>query len=179
MPVRILTGKFRNKALKTPEGAGDTSPVRPTKSRVREAAFNILGARVNWDGLTVLDLFCGSGAYGLEALSRGAAEVTFVDTDTTWVDANIKSCNADSTYSMRADASHYTPHGMPDVIFADPPYGMNLMEALLARASSISTPDTLWLIEVESYHTLDTTGFEVLKQKKYGKSKLYLLQRNA
>src|SRR6202011_2598985 len=74
--TRIIAGRARGRRIAVPPKG-----TRPTSDRVREALFNVLGARLDFEGLSVLDLYAGSGALGLEALSRGAAEVTFVEAD--------------------------------------------------------------------------------------------------
>ena len=77
MAIRIISGTYRSRLVETPETTDFKSPVRPTKGRVRESAYNILASRRDLNGARVLDLFSGSGAAGLEALSRGAGHVTF------------------------------------------------------------------------------------------------------
>jgi 16S rRNA (guanine966-N2)-methyltransferase len=135
--VRIVAGRWGGRRLITPRGAA----VRPTADRVREALFSILGGAV--EGARVLDLFAGSGALGLEALSRGAAEATFVDSATASVAAvraNLEALGGDAEV-RRADALRFlrsatgeTRHY--DLVLLDPPYrlaerlGRELSEAL-------------------------------------------------
>jgi 16S rRNA (guanine(966)-N(2))-methyltransferase RsmD len=135
--VRIVAGRWGGRRLTTPRG----NAVRPTADRVREALFSILGGAV--EGARVLDLFAGSGALGLEALSRGAAEATFVDSSAASVAAvraNLEAVGGEAEV-RRADALRFlraaageTRHY--DLVLLDPPYrlaerlGRELSEAL-------------------------------------------------
>lgn len=139
--MRIVAGKFRGKALTSPS---DDS-IRPTSDRARESVFNILGARLGpvFDGLRVLDLFAGTGALGLEALSRGAAHVTFVDTGAEsrgLIRDHIQAFGVTGiTKLLRRDATALgTPgtFGQFDLIFLDPPYGQGLGEKALAELAA-------------------------------------------
>jgi 16S rRNA (guanine966-N2)-methyltransferase len=121
--MRVVAGEFKGRRLAAPKGAG----TRPTADRVREALFSILGPV---DGLVVLDLFAGSGALGIEALSRGAASATFVDSDrraVTAVRANLAAAGVEAAVHHRDaiaflgdPALHETAQN--DLVFCDPPY---------------------------------------------------------
>jgi 16S rRNA (guanine966-N2)-methyltransferase len=135
--MRIVAGKFRGKQLKTPP---DDS-IRPTADRVRESVFNILASRLGPDleGRRVLDLFAGTGALGLEALSRGASHVTFVDSGVEargLIRDHIDAFGIGGiTKLLRRDATALGPIGSLrpfDLVFLDPPYGKGLGEAALA-----------------------------------------------
>ncbi|HVX81554.1 MAG TPA: 16S rRNA (guanine(966)-N(2))-methyltransferase RsmD, partial [Devosiaceae bacterium] len=152
--MRIVAGKFRGKALTSPEDAS----IRPTADRTREAVFNILASRpgVNLDGLRVLDLFAGTGALGLEALSRGAAHVIFVDTGAEARglirDHNEAFGAGGVTKLLRRDATSLGPAGTMgpvDLVFLDPPYGKGLGEQALAslRDGGWLKPETLLVLE--------------------------------
>src|SRR5215210_472994 len=137
--MRIVAGRWGGRRLATPRGTA----TRPTSDRVREALFSILGDRVQ--GARVLDLFAGSGALGLEALSRGAAQATFVDSAAAAiaaVRANLEALGATAEV-QRADALRFlrTAPGKArhyDLVLLDPPYrlaarlGRELSEALPA-----------------------------------------------
>ena len=118
--MRVVAGEYRGRRLKAPAGT-DT---RPTADRVREAIFNILG---DVSGLVVLDLYAGSGALGIEALSRGAAAATFVDRDEraiAAVRANLDAFGAVARV-VRSDAIAFLGRdegAMYDLVFVDPPY---------------------------------------------------------
>ena len=125
--MRVIAGEQKGRRLTSPHWAG----VRPTSDKLRETLFNVLGPHVA--GARVLDGFAGTGAVGIEALSRGARHVTFVDSDrraTALVEANLSHCGLKERYAIiRVDFARLssrleaaTPDGF-DIIFLDPPYG--------------------------------------------------------
>ncbi|MDX1438703.1 MAG: 16S rRNA (guanine(966)-N(2))-methyltransferase RsmD [Rubricoccaceae bacterium] len=123
--MRIVGGEFRSRRLHVPKG-GD---VRPTTDRVRESVFNVVDARFDMDGASVLDLFAGTGALGLEALSRGGAHCTFVEQSRTVADVlrrNIAMLDvAERTRVVVTDVFKWLTSSngaVFDLIFADPPY---------------------------------------------------------
>lgn len=181
MSVRIFSGLYRGRNLGTPDFKNDESPVRPTKARVREAGFNMLFARTEFADSFCLDLYCGSGAGGIEALSRGAEKVVFVDTDITWAKKNLEHCKVpvEQYNTKRQDVLNFNSAEKADIIFADPPYGQGLADETLKRKDKYGQTGTLWLVEVESRLDFEPEpfGFKLLKQKKYGKSTLYLLEQ--
>ncbi len=125
--MRIIAGALRGRTLVT---VRDLS-VRPMTDRVKQAVFDVLAHRLRFEGITVLDLFSGSGSLGLEAISRGAQHVTFIDSSgksLETVEKNIESlkCTAQCTV-YRADAFWYIKHVQMqfDLIFADPPYALD------------------------------------------------------
>jgi 16S rRNA (guanine966-N2)-methyltransferase len=130
--VRIVAGAWRGRRLAAPSGPA----TRPTADRVRQALFDMLlhapwGGRARIEGAAVLDAFAGTGALGLEALSRGAATATFIECDRAAravLRANIAACGAnDRTRVLAADATR-PPAGTPcGLVFLDPPYGTDLV----------------------------------------------------
>ena len=133
MALRIVAGEFGGRRL----GAPADTRVRPTAGRVREAWFSILGARIA--GARVLDLFAGSGALGLEALSRGAEHATFVELNgpsLSALKANVALLGVEDRVTVhRADALRYVAQLVPgsfDVALADPPYTADFAERLVA-----------------------------------------------
>lgn len=131
--MRIIAGEFRGRSLKSP---GDRR-VRPTADRVREAWFSILASDV--PGARVLDLFAGSGALGLEALSRGAQQVDFVEISRASLEAlraNVSELDAEDRVRIhRADALRFVSRLAPgsyDLAFADPPYSTDQAARLVA-----------------------------------------------
>jgi 16S rRNA (guanine966-N2)-methyltransferase len=132
--VRIVAGRWRGHTIKAP--AGDR--VRPTADRVREAWMSIVHPEL--PGARVLDLFAGSGALGLEALSRGAVHCDFVEIaagSLTALRANIDKLNAgDAAHIVRGDALKFVERLAPatyDIAFADPPYGLSLAARVAER----------------------------------------------
>src|SRR5947209_17627021 len=121
---RVVAGIARGRRLDAPPGAA----TRPTADRVREATFNALGSLGAVEGATVLDLFAGSGALGIEALSRGAVAATFVDDDAralAVVRRNLEACGlADRATVVRSDAVRFAA-GRVDLVLLDPPYAFD------------------------------------------------------
>jgi len=132
--MRIVGGKYRGKKLWTPEG----KEVRPTSERAREAIFNILYSKLGGDysSLSLSDIFCGTGAFGFEALSRGFKHVTFCDIDTVPVQKNAKLFAAQKEHFdiLRADAAKLprARYGY-DMVFMDAPYAKGLTELALQQ----------------------------------------------
>ncbi len=175
--MRIIAGTHRGTTL-AEVGKGDASAhLRPTTDRVRESLFNVLqGGRFGdpINGARVLDLFAGTGALGLEALSRGAAHVTFVDNGKPaqkLIRANIAKLRRgdDCTLlTVPADALP-TADAACDLIFLDPPYGQGLGVKALNAAQNWIAPGALIVWE-EAAAQLAPVGFEALDQRRYGTS---------
>jgi 16S rRNA (guanine966-N2)-methyltransferase len=170
LTTTIIAGTLRGRKLKLP--AGQT--VRPTRKQVIEAGFSILNSRVHWPDVHFLDLCCGSGQWGLEAVSRGAGRVTMVDTDTSAAQENITHLGADVAL-IPTDLRQLNLTSPADVIVADPPYESDLYTALLHR-QDWGRPGTLWLLETPATTNLTIpNGLTQLKTYIYGKSALHLL----
>lgn len=181
--MRIVAGKFRGKHLATPEDAS----IRPTADRVRESIFDILSSRLgpNFDGLRVLDLFAGTGALGLEALSRGASGVVLVETGAEargLIRDNIEALGAGGVAKLlRRDATALGVSGTMgafDLIFLDPPYGHGLGEKALvsAREGGWIAPDATIILEEarEAVVTLPA-GFALDDRREYGAAAVHLI----
>ena len=181
--MRIVAGKFRGKQLTSP--ADDS--IRPTADRVRESVFNILASRLgpSVEGLRVLDLFAGTGALGLEALSRGASSVVFVDTGAEargLIRDHIEAFGAGGvTKLLRRDATSLGPAGTMgpvDLVFLDPPYAQGLAEQALTslRDGLWLKPDTLLVLEESSTATLSLpAGFTLDDRREYGAAAVHFL----
>ncbi|RYJ00287.1 MAG: 16S rRNA (guanine(966)-N(2))-methyltransferase RsmD [Acetobacteraceae bacterium] len=181
--MRIVAGKFRGKALLSPS---DES-VRPTSDRAREAMFNILASRigVHLDGLKVLDLFAGTGALGLEALSRGAQSAVFVDTGAEargLIRDNIEAFGvAGIAKLLRRDATALGLAGTMgpfDLVFLDPPYNRGLGELALASLSDGNwlNPDATIVLEEASEAELALPeGFILDDRREYGAAALHFI----
>jgi 16S rRNA (guanine966-N2)-methyltransferase len=168
--LRVIAGRYGGRRLQAPPGAA----TRPTSDRVREALFSILGARV--DGADVLDLFAGSGALGIEALSRGAARATFVDSAPPALRAlraNLAALGADAEV-VRADALRWLRGASEgerqySLVFLDPPYrraaalGAELSDALPA----VLGPDALVVSESDRRAPLELT-IPTHDERRYG-----------
>ena len=182
--MRIIGGASRGLHL-APVGEGDAKAhLRPTSDRVREAIFNLLingGYGNPVAGARVLDVFAGTGALGLEALSRGAAQAVFVENGVAalaLLKRNIALMRAgDRTEILRRDALR--PGANPgtgfDLMFLDPPYGKALGEAALAALRPWLAPGALVLWE-ESRTPLLPEGFTQLDQRRYGDTLITILR---
>jgi len=151
--VRIIAGTLRGRRLDAPDWPG----LRPTSDRLRETLFNILAPRM--PEATVLDACAGTGAVGIEALSRGAAHVTFVDQDrraTALIATNLARCGLTNGYAIirdtvaraidQLDAAAFGPYELFDIVWLDPPYDER-PDAVLAAAGVLMAPDGLLVLE--------------------------------
>lgn len=168
--IRIISGLLKGKNLKLPKGAD----IRPTSDKVRGAIFNILGTTII--DANVLDLFSGTGALGIEALSRGAGSVVFVDTDLrclTVIKDNLQSCGRNAEI-VRGDVYRILDkfHGEKfDIIFADPPYDKNLAKNLLLQLDkyNIIANSSFVVIEHSKRETIEAApSWQKLRENKYG-----------
>lgn len=175
--MRIIAGKHRGRVLKTFRG----QDVRPTADRVKESLFQILSARLA--GARVLDLFCGSGALGLEALSRGAAQVVFNDASQeslAIVRGNLALLR-ESGEIMNKDyaACLCSVEGKFDLIFADPPYREEYTQAILSAVSKRELLNPHGLVIVESERDeLCPPKWTVFDQRSYGRTKITMFTRS-
>ena len=183
--MRIIGGRSRGLHL-APVGEGDAKAhLRPTTDRVRESIFNLImngGYGNPVQDARVLDIFAGTGALGLEALSRGAARVAFVDDGTAarvLLRKNIELMRAmGQTDIWRRDATNMGPNRGAgyDLVFLDPPYGMGLGEKALASlvAGNWLAPDALIVWE-EGVQPLPPPGFDLHDQRRYGDTHVTLM----
>lgn len=178
--LRIIAGEWRGRKLKAP--AGDTT--RPTADRTRETLFSMLTSRLgSFEELSVLDLFAGSGALGLEALSRGAAKCVFVEQDRAAIDilrANIRTLEADDRAEIRpSSVLTLGPALKPfDVVLIDPPYATGAGAVALDKLARLGwfAPSTWISVETGKSEKLDVSGFEIDAERVVGKAKLTLLR---
>ena len=180
--MRIIAGRFRGRAL-TPVGKGDAGAhLRPTADRVRESLFSRLAHLGVLDGVRVLDLFAGTGALGLEALSRGADRVTFVESGRVGAELIRKNIALTGTGAettlIRRDATRLpqnqsAPCGL---VFLDPPYGKGLGERALAAAAGGGwiAPGALVVWE-EAAPMPAPAGFAVEDCRRYGDTHITLM----
>ena len=168
--MRVIAGSYKGRTLKAPSGEA----TRPTSDRVREALFSILGGRTH--GARVLDLFAGSGALGLEALSRGAARVTFVDdrpAAISVVKANLKALDADADV-RRGDALRFLNSASAggaqyDLVFLDPPYRLaeRLAPPLSEALPAVLAPGAVAVAESDRRAPL-ALSLPLLDERLYG-----------
>ena len=144
--MRVIAGRYKGRRLNAPTWEG----LRPTSDKLRETLFNILAPRI--EGARVVDAFAGTGAVGIEALSRGAAHVTFVERDrraAALISANISACQATADYTIETGdvAAILRTHAAAfDVIWLDPPYDHDSHDALAAAAGALA-PGGLVVLE--------------------------------
>ncbi|SLN16644.1 Ribosomal RNA small subunit methyltransferase D [Aquimixticola soesokkakensis] len=185
--MRIIAGLHRGRAL-TPVGKGDPAAhLRPTTDRVRESLFNVLnGGRFGapLEGAVVLDLFAGTGALGLEALSRGAAQVTFVEDGRkaqSLVSANITLLKAQTQTSLlRCDATRLPANsGAPaTLVFLDPPYAKGLGEKAVASALAGGwVAQGALVVWEDSANIVPPPELDLLDARRYGDTTISLLER--
>jgi len=179
--MRIVAGQFKGRQLVSPAG----SSTRPTSDQVREAIFNLIGARFPIRNATVLDLFCGTGALGLEAISRGAAHVTFVDGSAAALRAtrrNIAMLQVESRCSvLQRDAARYvkgTHDHRFDLILADPPYKMPGIEEIAGFALDLLTDDGLMVFEHDRNVSFDDSKSEI-ESRSYGRTIVTIFRRSS
>lgn len=177
--MRIIAGTARGRKLSAPEGRD----VRPTSDKVRGAIFNALQARGVLQGAQVLDVFCGSGALGLEALSRGAAHAAFIDNSKVSIDFAKENAKAlgfsDKASFIFSDSEKLkTPPQKFSLVFLDPPYNKNLVLPVLAKLSDGGwlEDDAVCVIEAEkSFKGIIPPPYQTLDEKVYGDTKVLFL----
>lgn len=185
--MRIVSGAHKGRPITTPKGQG----TRPTSDRTREALFNVL-AHAGWapplEGARIMDLFAGSGALGLEALSRGAGFCLFVETDHSArgaIRTNIETMNlfgVARVHRRSATGLGARPADVPaafDIAFLDPPYGKDLVAPCIAslEAGDWLTPGATLVIETASDETPTPPGWTCQDDRIYGAAKVTFWQR--
>lgn len=179
--TRIVAGRYGGRRLKTPPGDG----TRPTTDRVREALFSSLQSELGgFDGLRVLDLFAGSGALGLEALSRGAASADFVESDSrvaAIIRSNIADLGCSGAHVLRTSVERFLrvpPQSPYDLVFLDPPYAVTA-EAVTTLVAGLRVPawrgvDSLVIVERSSRDAFAwPDGVEPVRDRAYGETHLW------
>lgn len=178
--MRIIAGKYRGKKLKSPL----TDKIRPTADRAREAVFNILTARLNqnWQDYALLEIFAGTGAFGLEALSRGVKKICQIDIDTRTAAANAALFPEEKSRIklLRADAAKLGFSAEKfNLLFMDAPYNQGLSEKALtaAAAGGWLEPRALCLVEVEKKEQIAVPeNYDLLEERIYGLAKILFLE---
>jgi 16S rRNA (guanine966-N2)-methyltransferase len=169
--MRVIAGEFKGHQLLAPRGW----QVRPTSERVREAVFSTLGPRV--EGAVVLDLYCGTGALAIEALSRGAARATLVDRDTRPALGNVERLGLGGRADLvRADAGAWLAAndrpdgGGYDLVFVDAPYKLAdfVAQELDTHLPGVLAPGGRAIVESGARRPLAIASLERLRQRRYG-----------
>ena len=178
--MRIIAGEWRGRKLIAPAG----SSTRPTADRTRETLFSMLASRLgSFDGLRVADLYAGSGALGLEALSRGAEHATFVEFERSAlkaIEANVAALGAQDRTKLRSMSAAALPTGESfDLVFADPPYSPGsgtMVAAAVARARWLA--DGGWMaIESQRGDPIEAPAdWQIDAERDTGRARLTLLK---
>ena len=187
--MRIIAGTLKGRVLKTGSGPG----YRPATGKVREAVFSMLQGEISdWSRIRVLDLFAGSGALGLEALSRGACRAVFVDNEA--LAAGILQENLQRleipmhrARVIKKDAASFLAQKAKqgfDLVFVDPPYGRNLLEQVLPGIIDHGWlgPRGILCAEVEARLEVSPesqSGLNLLKDKRYGQTRILMWQKKS
>ena len=177
--MRVIAGRYKGRRLKTPTW----DRLRPTSDRLRETLFNILAGRI--PGARVLDGFAGTGAVGIEALSRGAAHVTFVERDpraVALIEANLSGCGVEADYNVaRGDlvTALRSERGVFEVILLDPPYDLHPISPTLEAAAAHLSADGLLVLERATRRDPDVpVTLTRIRDVKSGDSSLTFFTRN-
>ncbi len=169
----MIAGEFKGRRIEAPKG----TLTRPTSDFVRENAFNLVGPV---DGATVIDLYAGSGALGIEALSRGAERCVFVDSSREacrTIGANLDKLGLRATVlcqdALRALAGERRPY---DLILADPPYDFDEYAKLAPQVVRLLAPDGLAVLQTPAAAEPALEGLELRTSRRYGSARLTLFQ---
>jgi 16S rRNA (guanine966-N2)-methyltransferase len=176
--MRIIAGQWRGRPLLAPKGEA----TRPTSDRTREALFSMLTSRLgSFEGLAVADLFAGSGALGIEALSRGAGSCMFVEHDKAALDAlkaNLAKLGAKADVRATSVMALGIAPKPLDLILMDPPYGTGAGIVALDKLGRLGwTGPATWIsIETAKDETIDLPGYDIDAERIHGKAKITLLR---
>jgi len=176
--MRIIAGAWRGRRIEAPPGLA----TRPTSDRAREGLFSMLASRIgSFEDLQIADLFAGTGALGLEALSRGAAHCTFVERDRAALDAlrrNAERLGAGDRAAISAQAvEHAAPPARPcDIVLIDPPYGSGLALAALERAAGWLAPGGWISLETHGEKLAPPPGLALAAERRFGKALISLFR---
>lgn len=187
--MRIIAGKAKGYLIRVPQGE-----VRPTQDRVREALFNILGTLIQ--GARVLDLYCGSGSVGLEALSRGAASARMVDASRAscaMAKQNLDKSKLIGGSVVQSDCLQFVKRdsGKYDIIFADPPYAKAIgdrdmiAELMTDRLHELLADDGYFIAEAQlgygvgDIHTREFAGWQLIDERTYGKNTILFYRKQS
>lgn len=182
--MRIVGGTLRGKKLFTPQ----SESIRPTTDRVRETIFNILAhnseiGRILKPETRALDAYAGSGALGIEALSRGLGHVTFSDLNTTLLLENLKACNLEKWSSvLKGDAATLLFQSQYDLIFLDPPYGKGLIEKTLKNLwdQNAVSQNAIFICEFQKDETIQwPENLTLITERTISISKIVFLKVNS
>ena len=183
--IRIIAGEYRGRKLNVPPGMD----IRPSSDQLREGLFNMLSSLVDYESMIFLDLYAGTGALGLEALSRGAKKVIFIEAsrkNMTILKQNIESISPEKNcFVLTQDCSahwlsRFADPGQPCIVFLDPPFSGNEYELILNKLTVLPSIRAGSLIVVESNQAREILFPEallLLKHSRYGSVTLDILRK--
>jgi len=171
--MRIIAGSRKGHRIDAPKG----DHTRPTSDFVREAAFNLIGPV---DGASVIDLYAGSGAMGMEALSRGADSCVFVESDREacrTINANLDKLKLNATVLCQdATRALAAERGTYDLVLADPPYDYQALARLGPQLRRVLAPDGVLVYQTDARTEPEIEGLRVRTSRKYGSARLTLFE---
>lgn len=180
--MRVISGTCKGRRLTPIQG----QKIRPTADRTKESLFNILGSKVRQSN--ILDLFAGTGALGIEALSRGAEQATFIDLHTNVIHENLRLCRLEKKAAvicrdLTKTSSLFIPDGSKfDLVFMDPPYGKKYVGQVLDNNSFVHLlkDDSIIIAEHSQKERplASSEKFEIYRQKKHSKTLLSFIRKN-
>lgn len=177
--MRIIAGQWRGRTIVAPKG----DSTRPTADRTREGLFSMLISRIgSFEGLAVADLFAGSGALGLEALSRGAASCLFVENDRAAVDvlrSNLAKLGATADVRALSVLSLGQATAPLDVVMMDPPYGSGAGSVALDKLARLGWIGAATWVSIETAFNepVEVAGFEIDAERNYGKARITVMRQ--
>ena len=184
--MRIISGKFKTRLIKTPSN----NSIRPTSDRAREMIFNTLNSLLIKDkkkitGQAIIDCFCGTGALGIEALSRGAEHVTFIDSSNESLNLCRKNCQElKIIQNVKIIKLDIIKDKFPefkdkfDLFFCDPPYQKYSLELIIEKINFLMKKNSFGVLEFgEKITDLNFDSFEIMKTKKISKSKFLFVKK--
>ena len=180
--MRIVAGRYKNRRIELPKDPAFQA-IRPTSDFARQAIFNLLTSRTTLEGAQVLDLCAGSGALGLEALSRGASSVLFVDQSTAalaHIEGHLARFGAEGGQTLHTDVRRLPPTATPvDLLFFDPPYRCGWLTEVLASLQPLGYihPNSWIVIEYEHGESISLPPtIARQEQRRYGRAVIELLR---
>ena len=183
--IRIIAGEYRGRKLKVPQGMD----IRPSSDQLREGLFNMLSTLADFENMIFLDLYAGTGALGLEALSRGAKKVIFIEAsrkNMSVLKQNIESISPEQNcFKLTQDSSvhwisGFADPGHPCVVFLDPPFSGNEYELILNKLTVLPSIRAGSLLVVESNQTREIhfpEALMLLKHRRYGSVTIDILRK--
>ncbi len=168
--MQVITGKFKGRAIKAPAGIN----TRPTKQRIRESLFNIIENQLDFKDKVIGDIFAGSGAFALEALSRGAKKAYLFEKDTDAIKTIRENFRGENNYEIVKDALKHNVNNKFDLIYLDPPYGKNLLEPAIALFTDrdLLNADAIVITETAKEESTEFKGLVKYDTRFYNKIKI-------